>query len=351
MIGWKETLAAQTEGIATYLSLALHNWQLRHNDSPDLSADVTVEIRGDQGTVILSRRQATWLAESLELMHLRGTVRVQVADPERARIPNRHIAIVVNGEPMTIPPDPSAALEPFDVGPVVLVAQAAWFLGAAMPGQPESALGAVAIPALGSLSLAAWSFRHKERLGEVAHGPLIVGALGLGILQTALATATMRSPRAPSGLRRFPAAAALIGPCILASLYWSDLTKAYRVAAAALAGSSVLVGYALTPDSLRLTDVISEVIWPASAAASAVRLPMTLRADAARLRASLREAESERLESAFNEGQQLVIRLVSGAHQRAQHALEENRAFLDPKMADEASQRLRQIARQLRAMK
>jgi hypothetical protein len=347
---WKRTLALQTEMHATYLSVALRRWESRHNDRPDLSADVDIDLPEDQGTVVLSMWQAGWLRTTFEQMRLRGRVAVEVSQPERARVPNRPISLTVNGTVVTIPRDPLPELEPFDLGPVVLVAQAAWFLGTCLRGQAESRVEAVALPAAASVALAVWSARRLQSDGDTAHGPMLLGALCLVVVQAALATRTMRAPRTSSGLRRFPTASSLIAASILAALYWPELNRSQQASAALLFSGALGVGLVQSPERLGLRDLASECLWPASAALSGVRLPARIRQEAARLDQALLEEQEEELIRAFDEGRVMVADLVADAHRHACAILRQNRARLDPRLAEEAERRLVEVAARLEGL-
>jgi len=75
---WKAALAAECSRRATYLGVALANWQHRHNSAtPDLAADVDLRPVGVAGTVLLSASQAAQLERSLDLLGIRGLVPVR----------------------------------------------------------------------------------------------------------------------------------------------------------------------------------------------------------------------------------------------------------------------------------
>jgi hypothetical protein len=173
---------------------------------------------------------------------------------------------------------------------------------------------------------------------------MLLGALGLVIVQAALATKTMRAPRTSSGLRRFPTASSLIAASILAALYWPELDRAQQATAVSLFSGALGVGLALSPEHLSLRDLASECLWPASAAISAIRLPSRIRQEAATLDQALREEQEEELRRAFDEGRAMVVDLVADAHRHACVILRRNRATLDPRLAEEAERRLREGA-------
>lgn len=344
---WKRALAAQTQSHATYLGIALHRWQAEHNDTPDLSFDVDVALPEDHGTIILSPWQEQWLHSTLVRMRLRGPVSVHVVEPDRARMPNRPIVLSVNQVLVTIPRDPIPELEPFDLGPAALIAQAGWFLGTSLRGQAQSRVEAVAFPALGSLVLAAWATRRLEEEGEAARGPILLGAFGLVIAQAALATATMRAPRTPSGLQRFPTASSLIAASILTAFYWPELRRSHRTAAISLVATTLAVGVAVSPESLGARDLLSEGLWPISAALSAARLPGRVRQQTEQLDHQMRTHHEEQVQRAFDEGRATVIDLVATAHAQASAILETNRPLLDARLAQEAERRLAEVAARL----
>ncbi|MHB1533876.1 MAG: hypothetical protein ACYC1D_04530 [Acidimicrobiales bacterium] len=351
MQGWKEALTRQVADHATYLSVALGRWQAAHNDTPDLRADVEVSLPEDHGTLLLTPRQEALLMAGLDAEELRGPVDVRAVDAEGTRGPNTPIELRVNGRRLTIPPDPPAGVRPFDLGPVVLVAQAGWFFGATMRGQPEARRLAVAGPILASLGLAAWACLRVEQIGEAAHPTMVFGSLSLAATQTVAATATMSSPLTPAGLRRYPAASATIGAGILVALYWDELRSTSRAAAVGLLALIVGIGAALVPERLRAADLASELIWPLAAVLSARELPTAHRSDA-RARARSLGAEADRqVAEAFASGQALVARLVAAAVDQARTILEENRARLDPGLAVEAVRRLDQVDGQLEALR
>ena len=347
---WKASLAANTSSQATYLGVALARWQRRHNAHPDLSSDVMIQLSEDQGTVVLTPKQAQVLEALLDDIALSGKVPISLANPIESRLPNRPRRLVVDHHPVELPADPRARLAPLDVGPVALLAGACWLFDNAQAFRRQVPRWATMPGASGCLYLAGWAHREISRQGDEAHPRILLAASGLVLVNSVLSSATMRAPVADTPIPAFPFLAGGTMVAAMLPLYLKDLSSAEKAKVLVLQLSAIGAGLALLPGRPAWDRLAAELLWPVATLLSAMKVPAELAEKTAALEVELADRDESDMKLAFADGRSFVISLVSEARYRAWQLLGQNRHSLDSRLSVEAERRLVAVDRQLEVL-
>ena len=105
--GWKAQLSESTAAEATYLQVALLEWERAHNRHPDLTTLVEVHVPEGEGTTLLSGPQVGRLRDALDGLDLRGQVDVGRSSAVE-HVPGTALGLCVGEHQITVPSDPSA---------------------------------------------------------------------------------------------------------------------------------------------------------------------------------------------------------------------------------------------------
>lgn len=346
---WKQSLAADTMTMSTYLGVALAQWQRRHNTTHHaLDADVAFDLPAGEGTVLLSGAQARWLESALDDRDLRGPVAVAVLDPEAAARPTTPRALLVDGVPLVIPADRGRGLTPVDIGPSGFLIGAVWALDTI--GDSGASPRAVAPVACAGAVLAAWAHRQVDRDGPDAHARILAAGVGMAFVQAVSATATMTRMRAANGMQRHPFLAGVDMLGVLISLYADELSPGLLAAVGAGVAATIGVGVLLMPEPVIWSHLVCDLLWSGAAALAISGLRRALDGDAEQMSADLARIDDANINRAFADGRAFVVSMVADAARRAQGAFDASKDGLTPSMRAEIERRFDEIHIRLAAI-
>jgi hypothetical protein len=350
LAGWKQALAEQTTAHAAYFGTVVSRWASLHNAaSSNLSFDVVVSLRDGDGTAVLTASQATWLADTLDAMQLRGDVRVGLVDPAaRTRTHDRR-TLIVNEYLVEIPPDAAPALEGFELMPFILASGAMWALE---PALSESQIGvplAVAAPAaLGWLCLATVARDRLKREGQEGRPALLVAAAVLALCYGAVATPLSRRTRRGDGTQGFAFLAGLNAVAALIGLYGRDLRGPARAFVVSTPLLLCALGFALNNEKVEWDHLLADLVWPLAALASTWRMVGAIEEQSAADARKMAADAASRFDEAFATGRRSVLALLRTAAEEIRAGLED---LADDDIAEEAARRLGEVDQRMAALK
>ena len=348
--GWKSDLSASTAQEATYLQVALLEWERMHNRHPDLSGLVQVRVEEGQGTTLLGAAQAAQLNRELERLALRGPVLVRLADPGLARLPGQALRLDVAGRSVVLDAEGRAAAPPFDPGTMAYFYVGALALANSLPGVSGMPVPIAVAEAAMCAVAGVVSYRRIVALGERARSGVLSLAIGVGLVLTLLAT-TARSPVSVDGEPVLGFGLALILLWFLGGFYWRSLgRRRWWVPVAATANIVLALVVFPVPEALNVGSVVAALVYSLYPFFACHHLATALAGAGARHTRFVHTADEEAEHAAFLAGRQSVVSLVRQARADALAQLEVLRPQLDTATASLAAHRLEEVERRLGAM-
>jgi hypothetical protein len=343
--GWKSELSQTTAAEATYLQVALLEWERAHNRHPDLATLVEVHVPEGEGTTLLTGSQVGRLGHVLDAQGLCGRVEVRRSSSTE-HVPGSPLGLWVGEHRVVVPSDPSACLRGIEPGAIVYLFIALLVVGTVFP-----TFGALPLPAIAGgvwLCLAAgwWTHRRLLRDGPRARLAVFGGAVVVALAITVVAELTAREYVGADGdtLVHFGSGTLLLA--FYGGMYHAAFGHgewAFPVAYA----SVVATGIVLSPVAFETGAVAGSIVWNLTPYPPGRRFSWAM-ARAADQHAGLAEAgDAEAVAAAFEEGRDSVVELVSQARDDAVHQLGEVRASLDPAVARMAERRIEEVGRRL----
>lgn len=303
--GFKARLAEVSSASATYLQVALLQWQRAHNrSSPDLSLVVEFRIRPGAGTMLLSAQRAGHLSRLLDEMQLSGKVTVDTAGPG---VPGREQVVLIGGRPLTLPADPAPKAYPIYPAAVAFWWGALVTLSQSMPVWEAVPLAAT-IPIATAMLLTGWWINRRSGAGHiVASFGILVAGVVLGGTQAVL---TSWLARPDSG--RLPFLFFLLWLAPLLGFYLRDLRIAQRALVLGLCLAGMLGGAAAMGVAFSRWWPLA-ALWPLVGLLAMSGLRSVLDSEAADLRTSLEQRHATAVRDGFRRGRDLVIELTADA--------------------------------------
>lgn len=348
--GWKGRLSASTAAEATYLQVALLEWERAHNAHPDLSGLVTIGVPEGEGTTMLSGSQVARLQGTLDGLRLRGSVEVRRAMPDTAHVPGQELRLTVGGRAVVVPADrrgPPPAMDP------VIIAYACAAAVTALTVLPQS--GGLP-PVLAALALAMCvtagfvSQRWTVTRGVRSRRPVVVVA---SLVATALMLVSLYQRNAinTDGDALLGFGAGLLLLSFLGGFYWRSL-GGWRWLAPAVALATVVLNVALFPVPSAVTAgiLVASVMYGTFPFFTSMHLSRSLDRALAAHAASAETADREVERAAFVEGRESVIGLVRQARADALVQLAGAGSRLDGDLAELAARRLLEVDRRLESI-
>lgn len=346
--GWKASLGQATSSDATYLQVALLEWEREYNRHPDLASHIRLVLPEGAGTLLLTGPQVLALRHRLDQLRLRGRQGVAIAEHEASQRPPGHaVRLLVGGRPVEVPADPVAAHRPVDAGPLTFV-----FIAAQMAKDTRPNYGGVPWPVVGLsmvVCLAAGWYAHRLLTagGVAARGRVLAVAAGVGLFYAAVASPTMAHPYSFDGNLNYGFGAGVMLLAFLAGVYHESLTPHLRAGVAVAMGLMCAVAVVLSPASPVLRPVVTGLAWTLSPYPASRRVSRALVRATTRQSQAEGEADGEAELEAFRQGRDEVLALVRAARDDAVRQL----AALDPATAPEigelATRRLTDVDHQL----
>lgn len=346
--GWKADLGMSTAGTATYLLVALRQWEAAHNRHPDLSTYVNLYLPEGQGTVLLTASQVALLSAILSAMTLQGTVRVRLRDLSVAhRPPGGAVRLDIEGHLVELAADDSRSPRPVDPGPISFIYIAAFLArGVAPSGEhvPISvAAGGVAMCLIASL----WSHARLRKVGSAARPSILLVAVGVALTYTILASLTMRNLFTPDGDRSYGFAAGLLLLAFLAGYYHESLTPSQRAKAFFGAGVVWVVGSTLPGGPSTLLSLLLGIPFAITPYPPCLRLSQELERAGERHAREAKRHDASRVSAAFAQGSAEVMAMVWRARDEAYRQLDAVSPTLQPVERATALSRLKEVDRRL----
>jgi hypothetical protein len=343
--GWKASVAERTREHVVYLDQALRLWQDEHNDHPDLSGYAVVSVDEGHGTTLLTSYQSGELAARLEARALRGGVRVSVAARGHGedRRPGRALRLVVDGEPLDLPPDPASTIAELNTTPPMMLFSA-W--ASLMPLRQRDG-GLPLAAALGpSVAWLAAAWRFVGRPPRDALRETLVTAISLATVQGWVGARYARVRRTPAGANLFHGTFGIAPVALLLATSWSWMPVAERRAAVAALVALAAGSYAVADRPRSIVDLACALAWPAAALVGGNGVARASVRQASLLVEELSAADDAAEARAFEDGRQLVVELVRAAVADAEQLFAE-RQTLEPALRAAARERLDEIRRLL----
>lgn len=340
--GWKDSLAEQARQHAVFLDSAVRMWRDLHNDHPDLAGYVDiVDIAEGDGTVLLTGRQASQLADLLERRGLSGSLRFEMSPKAGARSvrPGRAFDILVNNDVITVPSDPSAPVDRFNPAPPALLF-GAW--AALMPtrhGEGDLPMPLALACAAAYLAAAVAFFGKPPE--EAARRALWTG-LALSGFQGAVCALGCTSDRNDGNRQLFSGTFGIAPAGLLLAASRRHLTRRDELGALGAFGAIAALAFALADAPRSKADFAIALAHPLAA-----MIGMDVYAQAAgrqtdALSAELR-VEDDRVETeSFENGRLHVLQLAVAALEEAEQSFSE-RTDLDADVRDSVAARLESI--------
>lgn len=346
--GWKMKLGHSTAGEATYLQVALRQWETTHNRHPDLMSDVHLLLPEGDGTVLLTGSQVADLSRSLTGLALHGPVSVRLADSTvSGRLPGGCLELAVGGQLVVISADARRPLRLLDPGPISFVYIAAFVARGAARNGEHIPVPAVAAGVAICLVTAWWSHVQLKNLGRAARPRIVYAALGVAAAYTTLASLTMRNLFSPEGDRFYGFSAGLLLIAFLAGTYHESLTRRARALAAIGAGMVCTIGWVLpgghpTPKGIGLA--LSFALTPYLPCR---RMSTELTRAAADHLAATTHEDRASVATGFAQGRAAVLDMVWRARDDANRQLEALGPRLEPERRSIAVARLEEVDQRL----
>jgi hypothetical protein len=344
---WKAELAREHAARASYLMVALLQWERRHNQGHDLAADVVLRLAPGDGTLLLSASQVAFLYEVLERMGLRGATPVRVV---RAAGPGLQQVIDVAGHETVLPADSYPRIQRLHPIPVLFLFGALVSLQHTLPAFDAVAWWAIA-PVVACALSAAWWFQRRVAGGlDPAPAQVIVAALLIGAADATLSSAFFGHPVTGGMLIRAPFLSPLtwVAPPIV--FYGRELTPAWRAATCAALAASIGAAAALAPALPTPAGMLAIVPWLGSTLFVCVGLRSALLRDAGALRDQHERLHEQAVADGLRRGRRQVVETASHAlgelarrfHQVAHTMSDDERAEVARRL-HEACDRLRAV--------
>jgi hypothetical protein len=348
--GWKSELRATTAQEASYLQVALLEWEKGHNRHPDLSGLVEVHVEEGQGTTLLSAAQVDRLRRFLDDLSPEGRVRIRLLEPGGPQLPGQRLALDVNGTTVSLPADRQAAIPPFD--PCFLGYFYVFWLqiGSLMPNNGRNPPAVVAAGAGVCVAAGAFSHRLVVARRERASG----GVIAVGIVAALALTAFSHFIRSPLTIEGEPILG--FGPGLLvlsfiAGYYSWSLGRRQWATFAAMAGV-VLLGLWMfpLPAALNMRTMVGAVAYNVFPYFPLRHLASALHRAAAQHAEDIEAVDQGAERAAFLSGRESVVGLVRQAREDALRQLDAVRPTLDPLLAELATHRLEEVEQRLRSI-
>ncbi|MCO5995337.1 hypothetical protein [Actinoallomurus rhizosphaericola] len=341
--GWKAELAEACSRQATYLGVALTRWQRLYNSrSPDLSADVELEVASRAGTLLLSPGQAQRLQEMLEGLAPRGTVRVDV--PRQGPV-GAEQTVMVGAARLVIPADRAPRPRPLQIAPFALGAGAILTLVQSLP-QWEAAPLWTTVPLALVLTVGCWLCLARPGQDPMRMARrLVVAGLAIGAADAVLTSAFMRPD---SGRLPFLFFLQWFGPLFVAHV--ADLPRWQRGLVPVGAVAAVAAGMLAMPRDFTLIAVLMAVPWLANPIFMVMGLRRLMAADSSDLRAEMERVHNGAVKEGFSRGRRLVVRLTTEAVQQLRDRYGGVRESLPADIAAEIERRLDEVGALLAAL-
>jgi hypothetical protein len=346
---WKGQLAEQARSAATYLADAARSWEASHNAStPVLADNVEVVLEPGADQVLLTAGQVGTLQQYLHALGLAGRVRL---DPELGGLghrPGTAIRIAVNGSTgIDLPADEMHSSPPMNPAPLSFAMMVLWIVNQSNTAYEAVPLSRTAPGALGALGAAVVLHRRVVGGQVSVSRPALTTSLVLALGNTLLVTPALGNDLARDGIQNHPCVSTLYGPCILAAIYWPDLSTSQRLLAVGTIAVVLALGLLVRPWPSRLRDLAASVALLAVAigAASGWGSILSQQAEAVALDVEQRADRAEM--EAFLTGREQVIGLVTAAVDAAHRRFESCVIQLDPRMANVVASRLAELDERL----
>lgn len=344
--GWKLRLSQSASQEATYLQVALLEWERAHNRHPDLATLVEIHVAEGHGTTLLTGHQVGWLWQALDSMALAGRCDVAVSTPATEHVPGTSVPLRLGDRLLAIPADRGAQLREVDPGPVtylfmaVLVALSAFpFLGSLPPAPAAAGIAACMVAGW-------WSHRRLLRHGAAARPEVFGGAVMVALFLTVLVTLTARRPFGPDGdvLYQFGTGTLLLS--FLGGVYQSWLPRRGWVVGSAIA-AVVLTGVALNPVPVVASSLVAAIVWFLTPYLPCRRVSAAMSTAGRQYASAIQDEDGGAVEAAFDDGRRSVVELVGQARDDALRQLRQLGPTLDRRLADLAARRLEEVGRRL----
>ena len=366
--GWKQHLSDQLASAgATYLEVAVRAWATdRNRRTHHLSNDVRIGALtpNGAGTVLLTGTQPADLVAALDALDLSGDVDVRVLDHAGARIHGGPKRIRVGQHTIEVPPDLYGTVDPLDPDLAILIAGAAWSIGAANKtciGPPAALIGPLsyAASAFGIRRLAAQDRKTAFHaiMASLASAGVTTACMGVA---GRYGTPRRSDARGRQVVRMLPFACSLDAPALLIGVHWEELSKPQRVLATAGATAVMLLGIGLAPRPIRARDVALQLLWPLNSAITAIDLSSAFTSEAARRSSEVDDALRKVSSISEQQGRDDVRALLEAALSEAQDLYDSllselARSGQDPAasrgVGSEVAARLGVVARRLEELK
>jgi hypothetical protein len=341
--GWRESLAAQAQEHAVFLDSAVRVWEQLHNDHPDLGGYVTVAIAEGDGTALLTGYQARALASLLEALDLRGSVELSVRRSPTVASggtrPGRAFHLLVNGEALEVPADPSAKVDRFNPAPP------AFFFGAWAALMPTRATdGNLPLPRALFCS-AAFLAAGLTLLGqppEVSAKRAQWTGTALAALQGAVCVTGCSVRRDRLGRHLFQGTYGIAPAGLLLAANRVHLSRRDRGLAVAMLAAIVAAAYRAADRPRSLVDLAVALGHPVAAMLGMDTFARAAAHATERIAAELSREDEEEEAAAFEAGRRHVLGLARAAFEEAVAAFAE-RTDLDSSVRASVAARLESI--------
>jgi hypothetical protein len=345
--GWKTKLGVSTSQEATYLQVALLQWERDHNLHPDLASRVELFVDEGAGTVLLMGGQVDCLGELLDHLDIRGRARVALgASGAHLRSPGAELVLHVGDHTILVPADRHTSLRRVD-GAVV----GYFFVATIIPFATEPTNAALpwsaALAGIG-LCLAAgwWCHARLRAYGPTARQFNLRCAIVVALVLTASFSVTMRHPYTIDGDSNIIGLGLPLLSIVGAAYYGSSRRLRRQFVAGVIA--TCLTAIILFPDRVTVLAVAETLDWNL-----VLYFPVWFligrsldRAQEEHAKDSER-ADSEAVLEAFHVGQEEVVSLVRRARDDARSQLAANVRHLNHDDADLVRLRLTEVDRRL----
>jgi hypothetical protein len=336
--GWKVELAEQTRRSHRYLVDVLVGWQHRHNQTPDLTRVVNLDISPLLAPVVLSAGAAASLEATLDRLALRG--RTRVAPPDGAGpVPTEPtVSLQVGDHRLDIETGAVPVRLDVDTLPGGFAWLALW-LAAAGPRDavpPAAALG----PAAVALGFMRWA-HGRARVGEhVSRDRAVQLSTALAAAATVVQTRTMRRPHNALGNPSVPASLALRGHAFVTALARPELSRRALTLSWLGGAATVVAGWALTPRPRPLREFVAEMTWVAMSATMARAFTEGIERDSADLEAWVATEDRRRLAASAAAGRRAAVEAARAALRDVELLFARHADALEEALRSEARRRI-----------
>jgi hypothetical protein len=316
--GWRESLAEQAQQHAVFLDSAVRVWEQLHNDHPDLDGYVTVTIAEGDGTTLLTGYQARALANLLEALDLRSSVefalRRSPAAVSGGTRPGRAFHLLVNGEALEVPADPSAKVVRFNPAPP------AFFFGAWAALMPTRATDGNLPLSRALLCSAAFLIAGLALLGqppEVSARRAQWTGTALAALQGAVCVTGCSVQRDRLGRHLFQGTYGIAPAGLLLAANRVHLSRRDRALAVVMLAAIVAATYRAADRPRSLVDLAVALGHPLAASLGMDAFARAAALATERIAAELSREDEEEEAAAFEDGRRHVLGLARVAFEEA----------------------------------